>query len=173
MSLVSADIEAVRWACSRAHWCWQDSSQCFQSALDQGHWLCVCFASGHSRQKAFIAKCAGFFSEYKWCNGYTKRGRETYSLCSVSLVSGREGQKTASKISRSSPFPCAALTCMFFSSWQHIDLQNFSSSWNDGMAFCALVHSFFPEAFDYNKLDPANRKQNFELAFTMAEWVSH
>uniref|UniRef100_A0A8D0KYF9 Smoothelin like 2 n=1 Tax=Strix occidentalis caurina TaxID=311401 RepID=A0A8D0KYF9_STROC len=57
--------------------------------------------------------------------------------------------------------------------YKHIDLQNFSSSWNDGMAFCALVHSFFPEAFDYNKLDPANRKRNFELAFTMAEKMAH
>ncbi|NWX16936.1 SMTL2 protein, partial [Aegotheles bennettii] len=57
--------------------------------------------------------------------------------------------------------------------YKHIDLQNFSSSWNDGMAFCALVHSFFPEAFDYNKLDPANRKQNFEMAFTMAEKMAH
>uniref|UniRef100_A0A8C8BLG5 Smoothelin like 2 n=1 Tax=Otus sunia TaxID=257818 RepID=A0A8C8BLG5_9STRI len=57
--------------------------------------------------------------------------------------------------------------------YEHIDLQNFSSSWNDGMAFCALVHSFFPEAFDYNKLDPANRKRNFELAFTMAEKMAH
>ncbi|KAM6192506.1 smoothelin-like protein 2 isoform 3-T3 [Sarcoramphus papa] len=57
--------------------------------------------------------------------------------------------------------------------YKHIDLQNFSSSWNDGMAFCALVHSFFPEAFDYNKLDPANRKQNFELAFTIAEKMAH
>ncbi|NXD50233.1 SMTL2 protein, partial [Corvus moneduloides] len=57
--------------------------------------------------------------------------------------------------------------------YKHIDLQNFSSSWNDGMAFCALVHSFFPEAFDYNKLDPANRKQNFELAFTKAEKMAH
>ncbi|NWV44257.1 SMTL2 protein, partial [Grantiella picta] len=57
--------------------------------------------------------------------------------------------------------------------YKHIDLQNFSSSWNDGMAFCALVHSFFPEAFDYDKLDPANRKQNFELAFTMAEKMAH
>ncbi|KAM9214674.1 smoothelin-like protein 2 [Leptosomus discolor] len=57
--------------------------------------------------------------------------------------------------------------------YKHIDLQNFSSSWNDGMAFCALVHSFFPEAFDYNKLDPANRKQDFELAFTMAEKMAH
>uniref|UniRef100_H0ZFD6 Smoothelin like 2 n=1 Tax=Taeniopygia guttata TaxID=59729 RepID=H0ZFD6_TAEGU len=54
-----------------------------------------------------------------------------------------------------------------------IGYKNFSSSWNDGMAFCALVHSFFPEAFDYNKLDPANRKQNFELAFTTAEKMAH
>ncbi|XP_053130605.1 smoothelin-like protein 2 isoform X2 [Hemicordylus capensis] len=53
--------------------------------------------------------------------------------------------------------------------YKHIDLQNFSSSWSDGMAFCALVHSFFPEAFDYNTLDPAKPKENFELAFTMAE----
>lgn len=52
---------------------------------------------------------------------------------------------------------------------QHIDLQNFSSSWSDGMGFCALVHSFFPEAFDYNTLDPAQHKENFELAFTTAE----
>ncbi|NWS27491.1 SMTL2 protein, partial [Polioptila caerulea] len=57
--------------------------------------------------------------------------------------------------------------------YKHVDLQNFSSSWNDGMAFCALVHSFFPEAFDYNKLEPANRKQNFELAFTTAEKMAH
>lgn len=52
---------------------------------------------------------------------------------------------------------------------QHVDLQNFSSSWSDGMAFCALVHSFFPDAFDYNALSPTQRRQNFELAFTMAE----
>ncbi|KAB1266204.1 Smoothelin-like protein 2 [Camelus dromedarius] len=51
----------------------------------------------------------------------------------------------------------------------HVDLQNFSSSWSDGMAFCALVHSFFPDAFDYSALSPTQRRQNFELAFTMAE----
>ncbi|GCC17697.1 hypothetical protein chiPu_0021570 [Chiloscyllium punctatum] len=53
--------------------------------------------------------------------------------------------------------------------YKMIDIQNFSSSWSNGMAFCALVHSFFPEAFDYNELSPNNRKQNFELAFGMAE----
>ncbi|XP_023509060.1 smoothelin-like protein 2 isoform X1 [Equus przewalskii] len=53
--------------------------------------------------------------------------------------------------------------------YQHVDLQNFSSSWSDGMAFCALVHSFFPDAFDYSALSPTQRQKNFELAFTMAE----
>uniref|UniRef100_A0A3Q2Z8D8 Smoothelin-like protein 2 n=2 Tax=Hippocampus comes TaxID=109280 RepID=A0A3Q2Z8D8_HIPCM len=53
--------------------------------------------------------------------------------------------------------------------YQNIDIQNFSSSWSDGMAFCALVHSFFPLEFDYNTLKPANRKQNLQLAFSTAE----
>uniref|UniRef100_A0A3Q3RJM8 Smoothelin-like protein 2 n=1 Tax=Mastacembelus armatus TaxID=205130 RepID=A0A3Q3RJM8_9TELE len=53
--------------------------------------------------------------------------------------------------------------------YQNIDIQNFSSSWSDGMAFCALVHSFFPLEFDYNVLDPGNRKHNLDLAFTTAE----
>ncbi|KAF5897565.1 smoothelin-like protein 2, partial [Clarias magur] len=52
--------------------------------------------------------------------------------------------------------------------YQNIEIQNFSSSWSDGMAFCALVHSFFPTEFDYNALSPAERKHNFELAFSTA-----
>ncbi|CAL8350340.1 unnamed protein product [Lota lota] len=53
--------------------------------------------------------------------------------------------------------------------YQNVELQNFSSSWSDGMAFCALVHSFFPTEFDYTSLSPAARKHNFELAFGTAE----
>ncbi|KAM9393442.1 smoothelin isoform 2-T2 [Pholidichthys leucotaenia] len=54
-------------------------------------------------------------------------------------------------------------------SYEHVDIQNFSSSWSNGMAFCALVHSFFPDAFDYSSLSPSNRRQNFEVAFSSAE----
>ncbi|XP_029534021.1 smoothelin-like isoform X4 [Oncorhynchus nerka] len=54
-------------------------------------------------------------------------------------------------------------------SYQNVDIQNFSSSWSDGMAFCALVHNFFPDAFDYSSLTPANRRHNFEVAFSTAE----
>ncbi|XP_015686631.1 smoothelin-like, partial [Protobothrops mucrosquamatus] len=53
--------------------------------------------------------------------------------------------------------------------YEHVDIQNFSSSWSDGMAFCALVHNFFPEAFDYTQLSPQDRRHNFEKAFSAAE----
>uniref|UniRef100_UPI00398F2537 smoothelin isoform X2 n=1 Tax=Pristiophorus japonicus TaxID=55135 RepID=UPI00398F2537 len=56
--------------------------------------------------------------------------------------------------------------------YEHVAIQNFSSSWSDGMAFCALVHNFFPEAFDYSELNPTNRRHNFEVAFNMAEQVA-
>ncbi|XP_035021845.2 smoothelin isoform X7 [Hippoglossus stenolepis] len=58
-------------------------------------------------------------------------------------------------------------------SYEHVDIQNFSSSWSNGMAFCALVHNFFPDAFDYDSLSPSNRRQNFEVSFNAAEtWVN-
>ncbi|XP_053144903.1 smoothelin-like protein 1 [Hemicordylus capensis] len=53
--------------------------------------------------------------------------------------------------------------------YEHVDIQNFSSSWSSGMAFCALIHKFFPDAFDYMALDPAKRRENFALAFSTAE----
>ena len=50
-----------------------------------------------------------------------------------------------------------------------MDVQNFSGSWGSGLAFCALLHSFFPDAFDYGSLEPGARRHNFALAFATAE----
>lgn len=52
---------------------------------------------------------------------------------------------------------------------QHVDVQNFSGSWGSGLAFCALLHSFFPDAFEYGSLEPGARRHNFALAFATAE----
>nr|KAF6467886.1 smoothelin like 1 [Rousettus aegyptiacus] len=60
---------------------------------------------------------------------------------------------------------CRAMT----RNYEHVDIQNFSSSWSSGMAFCALIHKFFPDAFDYAGLDPTERRHNFALAFSTAE----
>lgn len=53
--------------------------------------------------------------------------------------------------------------------YQNVNVTNFSSSWNDGLAFCALIHHFYPDAFDFNQLNPKNRRGNFTLAFSTAE----
>ncbi|XP_037818350.1 titin isoform X2 [Lucilia sericata] len=53
--------------------------------------------------------------------------------------------------------------------YENIEITNFSTSWNNGLAFCALIHHFLPDAFDYSQLTPKNRRKNFELAFTVAD----
>lgn len=55
---------------------------------------------------------------------------------------------------------------------QGVDIKNFSSSWKDGIAFCALVHRFFPDAFEYSILNPNKPRDNFQLAFSTAEWAA-
>ncbi|XP_034257086.1 serine-rich adhesin for platelets-like isoform X2 [Thrips palmi] len=53
--------------------------------------------------------------------------------------------------------------------YKNIKIDNFSGSWSDGLAFCALIHHFIPDAFDYDALVPTQRRKNFELAFRVAE----
>jgi len=52
-----------------------------------------------------------------------------------------------------------------------VDITNFSSSWNDGMAFCALLHTYIPDKVPYSTLKQAEKRRNFTLAFTAAESV--
>ncbi|XP_066116232.1 smoothelin isoform X4 [Saccopteryx bilineata] len=94
-------------------------------------------------------------------------------------VSSPGGPRTAVQRSTSFGVPNANSIKQMLLDWcraktrgyEHVDIQNFSSSWSDGMAFCALVHNFFPEAFDYGQLSPQNRRQNFEVAFSSAEML--
>nr|XP_034831843.1 uncharacterized protein LOC117988763 isoform X2 [Maniola hyperantus] len=53
--------------------------------------------------------------------------------------------------------------------YENVKLENFSTSWADGMAFCALLHHFLPDAFDYAALSPDKRRHNFTLAFKIAD----
>ncbi|XP_032582571.1 cytospin-A isoform X2 [Drosophila sechellia] len=55
--------------------------------------------------------------------------------------------------------------------YRNIDITNFSSSWNDGLAFCAILHSYLPDRIPYDQLTPANKRRNFSLAFAAAESV--
>lgn len=55
-----------------------------------------------------------------------------------------------------------------------VEVNNYSGSWADGSAFCALVHSFFPDAYSWDSVAvhtdlPDERRNNFKMAFDTAE----
>ncbi|XP_033608961.1 mucin-12 isoform X4 [Cryptotermes secundus] len=53
--------------------------------------------------------------------------------------------------------------------YKNVQIENFSTSWSSGLAFCALIHHFLPDAFEYDSLRPEERRKNFELAFRVAD----
>ena len=50
-----------------------------------------------------------------------------------------------------------------------VDVQNFTSSWSSGLAFCALINHFRPDVLDYNSLDKADHPNNCRVAFDACE----
>ncbi|XP_016045088.1 cytospin-B isoform X3 [Erinaceus europaeus] len=55
--------------------------------------------------------------------------------------------------------------------YANIDITNFSSSWSDGLAFCALLHTYLPAHIPYQELNSQEKKRNLSLAFEAAQSV--
>ncbi|KAH9513093.1 hypothetical protein Btru_035814 [Bulinus truncatus] len=53
--------------------------------------------------------------------------------------------------------------------YTHVDIANFTTSWRNGMAFCALIHRFRPDLIDFDSLSPDNVFDNCKMAFEIAE----
>lgn len=50
-----------------------------------------------------------------------------------------------------------------------MDVRNFTSSWTDGLAFCALLHRYRPDLLNYHSLDKSDHHSNMKLAFELAD----
>ncbi|XP_055085243.1 EH domain-binding protein 1-like protein 1 isoform X10 [Periophthalmus magnuspinnatus] len=50
-------------------------------------------------------------------------------------------------------------------SYHGVKITNFSTSWRNGLGFCAILHHFHPEMINYETLDPYDIKQNNKKAF--------
>ncbi|KAK5888042.1 hypothetical protein CesoFtcFv8_016584 [Champsocephalus esox] len=55
--------------------------------------------------------------------------------------------------------------------YPNIDVTNFSSSWSDGLAFCALLHTYLPAHIPYKELVSQDKVRNLTLAFQAAESI--
>ena len=63
----------------------------------------------------------------------------------------------------------AVYYCFSLSLSQNVEVNDFSNSWANGLALCAVLHSFMPDSIPFDDLTPSNRRQNFTVALQAAE----
>lgn len=53
--------------------------------------------------------------------------------------------------------------------YKDVNVENFHLSFQDGLAFCALIHKHRPDLLDFDSLNKEDKAKNLQLAFDVAE----
>ncbi|MED6264292.1 hypothetical protein CHARACLAT_013276 [Characodon lateralis] len=104
-----------------------------------------------------------------WSNFYTGKQEEDQTSDSVKPRDGfsallrRHGGSRRNSLLRW----CQSRT----QGYKNIEITNFSTCWEDGLAFCAVYHTYLPTHVSYDSLSPADKEGNLGLAFKTGESV--
>ncbi|KAK5616514.1 hypothetical protein CRENBAI_009402 [Crenichthys baileyi] len=104
-----------------------------------------------------------------WSNFYTGKQEEDQTSDSVKPQDGfsallrRHGGSRRNSLLRW----CQSRT----QGYKNIEITNFSTCWEDGLAFCAIYHTYLPTHISYDSLSPADKEGNLGLAFKTGESV--
>ncbi|CAB4011228.1 EH domain-binding 1 1 isoform X3 [Paramuricea clavata] len=55
--------------------------------------------------------------------------------------------------------------------YTNVEVTNMTTSWRNGLAFCAIIHHFNPDMIDFLSLKPDNIRENNRLAFEAFEYL--
>jgi hypothetical protein len=122
----------------------------------------------------FLKNMAGLIEEIKnpspCSNPNSKRGgMATHAGVALELGIKRPTSSSGGIKMMSPQMEAILIWCQCRTRDYDIKIENFTSSWVNGVAFCALIHYFFPQAFDFSKIDPGGRRQNYDIAFKTGE----
>ncbi|XP_053188856.1 EH domain-binding protein 1 isoform X1 [Scomber japonicus] len=104
--------------------------------------------------------------------------RERSQPAGPSPVAALIGRELASSSPKPSPVPSPVLggkpnASQSLLAWcrevtknyRGVKITNFTTSWRNGLAFCALLHHFRPDVIDYKSLNPQDIKENNKKAY--------
>ncbi|XP_030872316.1 EH domain-binding protein 1-like protein 1 isoform X3 [Gorilla gorilla gorilla] len=91
----------------------------------------------------------------------TGEAEESSAVCQVDAEQRSKAPPALVSSSQSLLEWCQEVTA----GYRGVRITNFTTSWRNGLAFCAILHRFYPAKIDYASLDPLNIKQNNKQAF--------
>jgi hypothetical protein len=55
--------------------------------------------------------------------------------------------------------------------YKNVEVAGWVKSWKDGLALCALIHSYHPDRIDFDSLSPENAEENIKLGLKVLQEV--